>query len=98
MNDEDEQRLADELIGEAVLSMLKEKEPISLMTLRQQLINMQGQASGQTKYLALDSIINELDRTAKERDARSGRKDTDNRNINNVNQRVKITAGCGKLH
>lgn len=63
MKYENEHQLIDELIGEAVLTMLREKAPINIRALHVRLVTMLAQANDLNSRNALSKIIAELDKT-----------------------------------
>ena len=89
MNRSDHERLTDELIGEATLSLLKEDGPISMKLLLQRLQQMlSAERDGQRRHV-LSQIILEISSDGKSGAPRKPKSeqqdwDTDGRNHSNV--------------
>lgn len=89
MNRSDHERLTDELIGEATLSLLKENGPISMKLLLQRLQQMLSAEQDGQRRNVLSQIILEISSDGKSRSPRKPKSeqqdwDTDGRNNSNV--------------
>ncbi|BDH45311.1 hypothetical protein TUM12370_13550 [Salmonella enterica subsp. enterica serovar Choleraesuis] len=101
MNKDDKDQLTDELIGEAMLSLLKQKGPINTSALRQRLVTMQIQELDPKKNQALEQIIKEMDILTARRHGpmhKAGTKDRESRETVVSMSGRNHSSGRDKLH
>lgn len=98
MNRSDEQ-LTDELIGEAVLSLLKEKGPINMQALIMRLRAMEARERDAQRREAITRVIAEISNTmvSKRRNGVRERKDWDRDNVHSLFGESQ-QAGSSKKH